>query len=152
MSPRRPTPSVDFDRFMKRLDGKFDEVLTEIGEMRAKVDATQYDVRKGNMERELLARRLADLEMQVIETRNHLQLTDRQGASVAKAVAEKAAETAAEVAATTPRSVWRTKLGLVTASSAAFVAIVAFFNNVPRFVRGASEFAVSLYSFIVKHQ
>jgi hypothetical protein len=148
MSPRRPPPTVDFERFMQRLDGRFDEMLIEIGEMRARVDATQYDVRKGTMERELLARRLSDLELQVIETRSHLQVTHREDASIAEA----AAASAAEVAAATPKSVWRTKLGLVTATSAAFVAVVAFFNNLPRFVRGASEFAVSLYGFIVRHK
>jgi t-SNARE complex subunit (syntaxin) len=132
-------------RVEDKIDQAFDSLLKEIGEIK-------LDVRKGNMAREQMSQRLTDLEMQVIESRQHLQVTERAGVQAAQVIADTAVDTAKAVAKSAPRNVWRTKLGMVTAGSAAFVAVVAFFTNLPKFVRGSSELAVALYSFIVHHR
>lgn len=145
MPPRRPPAALDAERFMKRvedrIDARFDALLGVVADLKV-------DVLKGNMEQEFLTRRLSDVEREVLETREHIHLSERQGAEKAEAVAQRA-ETVAQA---TPWKVWKTRLGLITAGSAAFVAVVAFFNNLPKFVRGASEFVVALYSFIVRHR
>jgi predicted phage tail protein len=167
MPPRRPSPTLDLERVIRRMEDRsvaaFDALLAEIGEVRKQVESTQFDVRKGNQAREALAQRLTDLEYQLSQTREQMQLSDVAGqtagrhvaetaVAAAEAVAATAVSVAADVAKASPRSVWRTKLGLITATSAAFVAIVAFFNNLPQFVRGASEVVVASYHFIVGHK
>ncbi len=142
MTPRRPTSNLDAERFMKRieekLDARLDLVLTKIGDL-------QTDILRGNMSTELLTRRVTDIENQVLETRSHMQISERLGARAIISVAEAATLNADS----TPKKVWKTKLGMVTAGSAAFVAMVAFFSNVPKFVRGASVVIVNVYNFII---
>lgn len=156
MPLRRPPPSVDAERLMKRIDERFDQalqaMLNELGTLRTRIDATQFDVRLGNQKREEMAQRLSELEMQVIETRQHLQVSDRAGLKAAQDVASTAIDAAKAVAETAPKNVWKAKLGLVTMGSAAFVAIVSLFSNLPKFVRGASEIAVEVYGFLVRHR
>lgn len=156
MSSRRTAPAIDVERLTKRIEGRIDEafdtLLKEIGGLRQEVESTQFDVRAGNQARELMSRRLSDLEFQVNQTRNHLQITGEQDAKLAVAAAQTAVAAVAEVASAAPRSVWKTKLGLITAGSAAFVAVVAFFDKLPSFVRGASEIATDLFSYIVRHK
>lgn len=145
MPPRRPSSQIDTERFMKRVESRIDQAFDIVLQELAKV---QMEVRKGNLDTELMSQRVTDLERQVIETRQHMQVSDRGAKEAAEGVAAKVV-TAAEKA---PRSVWKTRAGMITVGSAAFVGIVAFFNNLPKFVRGASEMAVSLYAYIVRHR
>lgn len=146
MSPRRPSANVDMDRFMRRIDAKIDQTL---GALLPEITALKVAVLRGEMKQDVFSQRLADLEMQVIESRQHLQITERAGAQAAQALSETALDTAANLAKVAPRNVWRTKFGMITAGSAAFVAIVAFFNNLPQFVRGTSEVVVKVFAYIV---
>jgi hypothetical protein len=116
------------------------------------ITALKLAVMKGNMEQGFLAARLSDVELQINQARDHAQVSEREGVAAAQAVAATAVDTAKTLAKSAPRNVWKTKLGLITAGSAAFVAVVAFFNNLPKFVRGASEIAIELYSFVVRHK
>lgn len=145
MPPRRPDAHLDPERLMKRVEDRIDQALDAL---LREIGTIKLEVRKGNMETELLTRRMTDLENQVIETRSHIQISEREGVNTAKAVAAEAAS-AAHAA---PKKVWRTWIGLITAGSAAFVAIVAFFNNLPRFVRGAADVSVSLFHYIVSRR
>lgn len=146
MPPRRSPPAaVSADRLMKRVEERIDQSFAR---MLDELEKVKIEVRAGNMETEVLKRFVADVERQVIETRAYVQISEREGVKNAEAEAV-AAATAAHAA---PKRVWRTWLGLITAGSAAFVAIVAFFNNLPKFVRGAAEIAVSLYGYVVRHK
>jgi hypothetical protein len=124
------------------------------------ITALKLAVLKGNMEQGFLAARLGDVELQINQGREHVQVSEREGAAAAqalagtvvttaRAVAETAVDAATSLAKSAPRNVWRTKLGLITAGSAAFVAIVQFFVNLPQVVRGSAKALVAAYSFIV---
>lgn len=149
MPSRRPSPSVDVERLAHRLESKIDETL---GALLPEITALKVAVLRGQMTQEVFAQRLTDLEMQVIESRQHLQVSERAGVKAAQDIADTAVDTAKAVAKTAPRNVWKTKLGLITAGSAAFVAVVAFFNNLPKFVRGAAEIAVGVFQYVVRHK
>lgn len=142
MPPRRPpAAAINTDRLMKRVEERIDQSFAR---MLDELEKVKIEVRAGNMETEVLKRFVADVERQVIETRAYVQITDNAKAHAVEQVALKADAT--------PKKVWKTKLALITGYSAAFVAVVAFFNNLPKFVRGASEIAVELYGFIVRHR
>jgi hypothetical protein len=153
MPSRRPPQSVDAERLMKRVEGRidaaFDAMLKALGEVQQQIGATEFEVRKGNQAREQMAQRLSDLEMQVIETRSHLQISDREGLKRAEEVAGRVQEAAVSVAAKAPKDVWRTKIAKFVAGCVGFVAVVAAINNLPRFVRESSHIVVGIYDYII---
>ena len=159
MPPRRPVAELDAERFMKRVEDRIDQSFTLILEELEKI---KLDVRKGNMQSELQGARLADLEMQVIETREQMQKNKRQNEATQATVAGSALSTATALADTTratasalaasPGEVWKTRFGRVTAISAAFVAVVAIFSNLPKFARGTAEVVSSAWHYLVTHR
>ncbi len=143
MPPRRSAPPIDTERFMKRVEERIDLAF---GRLLDEIEAVKMEVRKGNQETDILKHYVADVERQVIESRDYAQISARATAGAAIETASVLVEKTEAIA----KKTWQTRLGLITTVSAAFVALVAIFNNLPKFVRGTSEIAVHVYSYIVR--
>lgn len=152
--PRQPTSALNTERFMKRvedrIDRAFDVILDEVGSIKV-------EVRKGNMDNELLARRMTDLETQVIETREQMQKNRRVNEHTAEVVtntadkAVKAVAVAADTAAAAPKNVWKNSYGRITMFSAVIVAIIAIGNNAPKLARGLNEVLGGVWMWLIHH-
>lgn len=142
MPMRRQGPHLDTERFMKRVEERIDLAF---GRLLDEIEAVKIEVRAGNHKTEVLKRYVADVEQQVIESRAYAQVRERITADANIDIATNLVKKTEAVAKRT----WKTKFGMITTVSAAFVAMVTFFLNLPKFVRGTSDVLVSVYTYLI---
>lgn len=142
--PRRPQPELDPARFMQRVEDRIDQSFKV---MLDELEKVKIEVRKGNLETTALKSYVADVERQVTETRAFIQTNEQNKAHIVVEVAE----TLASKADVAPKRVWQTRLGKTVVISTGFVAVIAAFNSLPKFVRGVDEVARSVWVWFLHH-